>query len=92
MYPAFKLFGACRGDGKLQFTAGFVDSALFLTLSLRETKNLHPLNDMPHCEKGKRRSHATTQRKSACDGCYGNVQVHKLMGRADFFSARRRSL
>ena len=35
---------------------------------LRETKNLCPLNDMPHCEKGKRRFHATTQRKSASDG------------------------
>jgi len=31
---------------------------------LRETENLRLLIGMPHCEKGKRRSHATAQRRN----------------------------
>ena len=39
----------------------------FYVASLRRCvrqKNLYPLNDMPYCEKGKRRSHATAQRRN----------------------------
>jgi len=36
---------------------------------------------MPHCGKSKRRPHATTQRKSANDGWYGNGQLDKLTGK-----------
>ncbi len=69
MHQASKLQVACRrgwqasvycGPGRFRFALNVA--------SLRETKNLNPLNDMPHCEKVKRISHATAQRKSASDG------------------------
>ena len=55
-----------------------VDSALLLTLRRCVRKNLRPLNDMPHCEKGKRRSHATAQRRNVKARVIGDTAMSRL--------------
>ena len=76
MHTASKLLGACRRRWQASVYGGPCRFCFALNVApLRETKNLRPLKDMPHCEKSKGRSHATTQRKSASDGLFGNVQV-----------------
>ena len=68
MPPASKLLEACQRGWHASVFGGFCRFCFALNVaSLRRCvrqKNLRPLNDMPHCEKVKRRSHATAQRRN----------------------------
>ena len=81
MHPMPKLLGACQRGWQVSLYGGSCRLCFAINVaSLRRCvrQKIFALGmKMPHCEKGKGRSHATTQRKSASDGLYGNGQIDK---------------
>ena len=79
MHTASKLLGACRRRWQASVYGGPCRFCFALNVaSLRETKNLRPLTDMPHCEKVKRGSHATAQRRNVKAQVVGDTAMSSL--------------
>ena len=94
MHTASKLLGACRRRWQASVYGGPCRFCFALNVApLRETKNLRPLNDMPHCEKSKGRSHATAQRRNVKAQVMGYSAMFKLTVTAlTWFFRRKRSI
>ncbi|GEM_PF-2352768 len=86
MHPASKLLGVFRRGWQASvYDVPCRFSFALNVASLRETKNLCPLNDLSHCEKGKRMPHATAQRRNVKAQVTGDMAMGRLAALTGFF-------